>query len=80
MNKCSQITPFINILPQLESFDDAIIKPLFRNIYFIAKENISLTKYEALNKLLVESGIKIIDYYRSYTSAKEILRYLNRVI
>ena len=50
--------------------------PLFRNIYFIAVENLALLKYESLNNLCELHDLQFNENYRNRTSGKEMLIYI----
>ena len=53
------------------------ILPLFRNIYFFAKEHLAMLKYEALNELCELHNLEFNDNYRNRISGREILGYIS---
>ena len=59
-----------------EKLQFELILPLFKNIFFIAKQNLSFLKFEALNSHLDELGLEYNENYRNRVSGKEMLGYI----
>ena len=53
-----------------------MIAPLLRNIYFIAKEDLAILKYEVLNKICVVHNFEFNENYINRKSGREILGYI----
>jgi hypothetical protein len=49
------------------------LEPHFRNVYFLAKEDIALWKSSQLHKLSQLNGVEMISNYRTHKAAKEML-------
>ena len=57
-----------------------LMLPLFRNIYFIAKEDLTLLKYKSLNDFCSNHGLEFNENYRNRNSGKEIMEAISRSI
>ena len=55
---------------------DNDLVPLFRNIYFLAKQNIALHKAETLHALNHLNGVQMNLHYSNHVKAKEIMSYI----
>ena len=57
-----------------------LIVPLFRNIYFIAKEDLALLKFESFNDFCGSHGLEFNDNYRNRKAGKEMMEDISRKI
>jgi hypothetical protein len=70
---------FLNVKETAKLFDatktkyenDRIV-PLFRNVYFLAKEDLPLWKSPQIHQLSKLNGVRMIDHYLSAVAAREI--------
>ena len=57
-----------------------LMVPLFKNIYFIAKEDLALLKFESLNDLCLSHGLEFNENYRNRKAGKEMMEAISRTI